>query len=32
MAAYDAYLHGTMSDLDFPEDELRAAMEAVPVV
>ena len=30
MAAYDAYLHGTMSDLDFPEDELRAAMEAVP--
>jgi tryptophan synthase beta chain len=31
MAAYEAYLHGTMSDLDFPEDELRAAMEAVPV-
>ncbi len=32
MAAYESYLHGTMSDLDFPEDELRAAMEAVPVV
>jgi tryptophan synthase beta chain len=32
MSAYEAYLHGTMQDLDFPEDELRAAMEAVPVV
>ena len=32
MAAYESYLHGTMSDLDFPEDELRAAMEAVPAV
>src|SRR5262245_8956656 len=32
MAAYEAYLHGTMQDLDFPEDELRAAMEAVPAV
>ena len=32
IAAYESYLHGTMSDLDFPEDELRAAMEAVPVV
>ena len=31
-AAYDAYLHGTMQDLDFPEDELRAAMDAVPVL
>jgi tryptophan synthase beta chain len=32
MAAYEAYLAGTMEDLDFPEDELRAAMDAVPVV
>ncbi|HEY1335085.1 MAG TPA: TrpB-like pyridoxal-phosphate dependent enzyme, partial [Myxococcaceae bacterium] len=32
MSAYEAYLHGAMKDLDFPEDELRAAMEAVPVV
>jgi tryptophan synthase beta chain len=32
MAAYEAYLAGTMTDLDFPEDELRAAMDAVPVV
>jgi tryptophan synthase beta chain len=32
MAAYEAYLHGTMEDLDFPEDELREAMEAVPVL
>jgi hypothetical protein len=32
MRAYEAYLHGTMQDLDFPEDELRAAMAAVPVV
>ena len=30
--AYDAYLHGTMEDLDFPEDELREAMAAVPVL
>jgi tryptophan synthase beta chain len=32
MSAYEAYLHGTMEDLGFPEDELRAAMEQVPVV
>ena len=32
MAAYEAYLAGTMTDLDFPEDALRAAMDAVPVV
>jgi tryptophan synthase beta chain len=32
MAAYEAYLHGTMEDLDFPEDELREAMEAVPAL
>ena len=30
MAAYEAYLAGTMTDLDFPEDELRAAMDARP--
>ena len=32
MAAYEAYLAGTMQDLDFPEDELREAMAAVPVL
>ena len=32
MAAYEAYLAGTMKDLDFPEDELRAAMADVPVL
>jgi tryptophan synthase beta chain len=32
MSAYEAYLHGSMEDLGFPEDELRAAMEAVPTV
>src|SRR5207342_1647570 len=32
MAAYESYLAGTMQDLDFPEDELRAAMDAVPVL
>ena len=32
MAAYEAYLAGTMEDLDFPEDELRDAMAAVPVL
>jgi tryptophan synthase beta chain len=32
MAAYDAYLAGTMQDLDFPEDELREAMAEVPVL
>jgi len=32
MAAYEAYLHETMQDLDFPEDELRTAMAGVPVL
>ena len=32
MAAYESYLAGTMRDLDFPEEELRAAMAAVPVL
>jgi tryptophan synthase beta chain len=32
MAAYEAYLAGTMQDLDFPEDELREAMAGVPVL
>jgi tryptophan synthase beta chain len=32
MAAYESFLAGTMQDLDFPEDELRAAMAAVPVL
>jgi tryptophan synthase beta chain len=32
MAAYESYLHGTMEDLDFPEDELREAMAGVPVL
>jgi tryptophan synthase beta chain len=32
MAAYESYLHGTMQDLDFPEDELREAMAGVPVL
>ena len=32
MAAYEAYLTGTMQDLDFPEDELREAMAGVPVL
>jgi tryptophan synthase beta chain len=32
MGAYEAYLAGTMKDLDFPEDELRAAMAEVPVL
>ena len=29
MAAYEAYLTGTMADLDFPEAELRDAMAQV---
>jgi hypothetical protein len=32
MSAYEAYLAGTMQDLDFPEDELRDAMAGVPVL
>ena len=32
MSAYEAYLAGTMKDLDFPEDELREAMAGVPVL
>jgi tryptophan synthase beta chain len=32
MAAYEAYLAGTMQDLDFPEEELREAMAGVPVL
>jgi tryptophan synthase beta chain len=32
MGAYESYLAGAMTDLEFPEDELRAAMEAVPVL
>lgn len=32
MAAYESYLHQQMQDLDFPEEELRAAMAAVPVL
>jgi len=32
MGAYEAYLAGTMQDLEFPEDELRAAMAEVPVL
>ncbi len=32
MAAYESFLSGAMVDLDFPEDELRAAMAEVPVL
>ena len=32
MASYESYLSGRMEDLDFPEDQLRAAMAAVPVL
>jgi tryptophan synthase beta chain len=32
MGAYESYLAGTMKDLDFPEDQLRAAMAEVPVL
>ncbi len=32
MGAYEAFLTGAMTDLDFPEDELRAAMAQVPVL
>jgi tryptophan synthase beta chain len=32
MSAYEAYLAGTMQDLDFPESELREAMAGVPVL
>jgi len=32
MGAYEAFLSGQMSDLDFPEDQLREAMSQVPVM
>jgi hypothetical protein len=32
MAAYDAYFRGELSDVDYPEDRVRAAMARVPVV
>jgi len=32
MSAYEAYLAGSMEDLDFPEDGLREAMGGVPVL
>jgi tryptophan synthase beta chain len=32
MGAYESYLAGTMKDLDFPEEQLRAAMAEVPVL
>ncbi len=32
MGAYEAFLSGEMSDLDFPEEQLREAMEHVPVM
>ena len=30
MGAYEAFLTGTMADLEFPEAELREAMAQVP--
>jgi len=32
MGAYESFLSGQMSDLDFPEDQLRDAMAQVPVM
>ncbi len=32
MGAYEAFLSGQMSDLDFPEEQLREAMSQVPVL
>ncbi|MGI8625316.1 MAG: TrpB-like pyridoxal phosphate-dependent enzyme [Geodermatophilaceae bacterium] len=32
MGAYEAFLSGAMSDLDFPEEQLREAMSQVPVL
>ncbi len=32
MGAYEAFLSGQMSDLDFPEEQLRKAMSQVPVM
>ncbi len=32
MGAYESFLSGEMSDLDFPEEQLREAMEHVPVM
>ena len=32
LAAYDAYFRGELSDLDYPEERVRAAMARVPVV
>ncbi len=32
MAAYQAYLDGTLTDFDYPADQVAAAMERVPVV
>jgi tryptophan synthase beta chain len=32
MGAYESFLSGQMSDLDFPEEQLRDAMAQVPVM
>lgn len=32
MAAYDAFLSGELRDFEYPEEEIAAALEAVPVV
>ncbi|MGH9118445.1 MAG: TrpB-like pyridoxal phosphate-dependent enzyme [Acidimicrobiales bacterium] len=32
MGAYEAYLNGTLEDLDYPEEKVREAMDRIPVV
>jgi hypothetical protein len=32
MAAYDAYFRGELTDLDYPEERVRASMARVPVI
>jgi len=32
MAAYDAYFRGELTDYEYPEEKIRAAMERVPVI
>ena len=32
LAAYDQYLSGKLEDYEYPEEQVREAMKAVPVV
>ena len=32
MAAYDAFLSGELTDYEYPEEKIAAALEAVPAV